>query len=179
MSDAPELPDLNEDKPIYYFAGGFGDGLEPTLEVVKSWPEGQQSLALGTYDTLEDAFEAERELVALKEKDGLQYIEVTLGDIEAANRIAHEVLGRCVDELPPQTRRLLGLIVEMVSRLCHEKHLDRDQCFSRGGWCGSLPVGGIRRSGSIWNDCRTWNTSCLHAARVDLVSNTNFFTMAT
>ena len=72
MSDAPELPDLNDDKPIYYFAGGFGDGLEPTLEVVKSWPEGQQSLALGTYDTLEDAFEAERELVALKENEGLE-----------------------------------------------------------------------------------------------------------
>jgi len=44
----------------------------------------------------------------LKEKDGLQYIEVTLEDIEAANRLAHEVLGRSLDELPPQTRSLLS-----------------------------------------------------------------------
>ena len=29
------------------------------------------------------------------------------GDIELANALAHEVLGRTLDELPPQTRRLL------------------------------------------------------------------------
>ena len=34
-------------------------------------------------------------------------LPVTLEDIEAANRIAPEVLGRSLDELPPQTRRLL------------------------------------------------------------------------
>lgn len=34
-------------------------------------------------------------------------LPVTLEDIEAANRIAPEVLGRGLDELPPQTRRLL------------------------------------------------------------------------
>ena len=37
----------------------------------------------------------------------LEYIEVTLDDIAVANRLAHEVLGRSLDELPPQTRRLL------------------------------------------------------------------------
>lgn len=40
----------------------------------------------------------------------LEYIEVTLDDIRLANRIAHDVLGRSLDELPPQTRRLLTLI---------------------------------------------------------------------
>ena len=35
----------------------------------------------------------------------LEYIEVTLDDIAMANRLAHEVLGRSLDELPPQTRR--------------------------------------------------------------------------
>ena len=39
----------------------------------------------------------------------LEYIEVTLDDIATANRLAHEVLGRSLDELPPQTRRLLLL----------------------------------------------------------------------
>ena len=37
----------------------------------------------------------------------IEYIEVTIEDIEIANRLAHEVLGRSLDELPPQTRRLL------------------------------------------------------------------------
>ena len=36
-------------------------------------------------------------------------------DIALANKITHEVLGRSLDELPPQTRRLLLLIDEMVS----------------------------------------------------------------
>jgi DNA primase len=40
----------------------------------------------------------------------LSYIEVTRADILLANRIAHEFLGRTLDEVPPQTRRLLGLL---------------------------------------------------------------------
>ena len=43
----------------------------------------------------------------------VEYVEVTLDDIAAANRLAHEVLGRCLDDMPPQTRRLLGLIQQM------------------------------------------------------------------
>ncbi len=35
----------------------------------------------------------------------IEYIEVTLDDITHANRLAEEVLGRSLDELPPQTRR--------------------------------------------------------------------------
>ena len=44
----------------------------------------------------------------------IEYIEVSLDDIETANRLASEALGRSVDELPPQTRRLLGLIDDLV-----------------------------------------------------------------
>lgn len=44
----------------------------------------------------------------------LSYIEVTKADIALANRLAHEVLGRTLDELPPQTRNLLGLIQTLV-----------------------------------------------------------------
>jgi DNA primase catalytic core len=40
----------------------------------------------------------------------IEYVEATLADIALANRIAHDVLGRSLDELPPQTRRLLVLI---------------------------------------------------------------------
>jgi hypothetical protein len=51
-------------------------------------------------------------------RDGaqLEYIEVTLDDIATANRIAGEILGRTLDDLPPQTRRLLRLIDEFVSQ---------------------------------------------------------------
>lgn len=38
------------------------------------------------------------------------YIEVTQGDIVLANRLAHDILGRTLDELPPQTRGLLELL---------------------------------------------------------------------
>ena len=62
----------------------------------------------------------------------VEYIEVTLGDIEIANQLAHEVLGRTLDELPPQTRRLLGLIHKHVSNQCLEQGMDqRDYRFSR------------------------------------------------
>jgi len=44
----------------------------------------------------------------------LAYIEATKADIALANNIAHEVLGRTLDELPPQTRRLLILLQAWV-----------------------------------------------------------------
>ena len=62
----------------------------------------------------------------------VEYIEVTLEDIETANRLAHEVLGRTLDELPPQTRRLLELIHGMVSERCTALEIKRgDFRFSR------------------------------------------------
>jgi DNA primase len=44
----------------------------------------------------------------------IEYIEVTLEDIALANQLAHEVLGRSLDELPPQTRRVLGITEALV-----------------------------------------------------------------
>ncbi|HTW59554.1 MAG TPA: CHC2 zinc finger domain-containing protein [Terriglobales bacterium] len=62
----------------------------------------------------------------------LEYIEVTKDDIAMANRLAHEVLGRSLDELPPQTRRLLLLVDEMVRQDCEQKKIERqDFRFSR------------------------------------------------
>ncbi len=49
-------------------------------------------------------------LTAERAGQRVEYIEATLADIELANEIAHDVLGRSLDELPPQTRRLLTLI---------------------------------------------------------------------
>jgi DNA primase catalytic core len=62
----------------------------------------------------------------------VEYIEVTLNDIETANQIAHEVLGRTLDELPPQTRRLLNLMNEHINQQCKVQALQRsDYRFSR------------------------------------------------
>jgi hypothetical protein len=62
----------------------------------------------------------------------VEYIEVMVEDIEVANRLAHEVLGRSLDELPPQTRRLLLMVDEMVSKECERLKMERtDYRFSR------------------------------------------------
>jgi hypothetical protein len=61
-----------------------------------------------------------------------EYIEVTLDDIGIANQLTEEVLGRSLDELPPQTRRLLSLIEEMVRGECQRQKMERsDFRFSR------------------------------------------------
>jgi DNA primase catalytic core len=54
------------------------------------------------------------------------YLEVTLDDIAIANRLAGEVLGRSLDELAPQTRRLLVLLDQLVSSRCASLKLDRE-----------------------------------------------------
>jgi DNA primase catalytic core len=62
----------------------------------------------------------------------VEYIEVTVEDIAVANRLAHEVLGRTLDELPPQTRRLLLAVDEMVTAECERQKMERaDYRFSR------------------------------------------------
>lgn len=55
----------------------------------------------------------------------LSYIEVTLDDIATANRLANEVLGRSLDELPPQTRRVLEALHGMVEYEVRTNSIDR------------------------------------------------------
>ncbi len=62
----------------------------------------------------------------------VRYVEVTLDDIALANRLAHEVLGRTLDELPPQTRRLLRAVRAMVRETCEREAVQQcDVRFSR------------------------------------------------
>ncbi|MGN6187005.1 MAG: toprim domain-containing protein [Thermoanaerobaculia bacterium] len=55
----------------------------------------------------------------------IEYIEATAGDIALANELAHEVLGRSLDELAPQTRRLLEMIDQRVARECEARSMKR------------------------------------------------------
>lgn len=68
-------------------------------------------------DTIALLHQHQRTIRTARDGDGaaLEYIEVTWEDIEQANRLTHEVLGRSLDELPPQTRRLLTLVAAMVA----------------------------------------------------------------
>jgi DNA primase catalytic core len=62
----------------------------------------------------------------------VEYIEVTKDDIALANKLAHEVLGRSLDELPPQTRRLLTIVDQLATAECERLRLERcDLRFTR------------------------------------------------
>jgi len=62
----------------------------------------------------------------------LAYIEVTRDDIALANSVAHEVFGRTLDELPPQTRKLLTLVRGWVRAQCEAQGCQvRDVRFTR------------------------------------------------
>jgi DNA primase catalytic core len=64
--------------------------------------------------------------------EAIEYVEVTREDLTIANRLAHEVLGRSLDELPPQTRRLLGEVVALVEARVKSEALPRSEVrFSR------------------------------------------------
>ncbi len=52
-----------------------------------------------------------------------EYIEVSAADIVLANRLADAVLGRSIDELPPQTRRLLWQLTEFVRQETESKDI--------------------------------------------------------
>jgi hypothetical protein len=75
----------------------------------------------------------QREIKTLRQAGAvIEYIEVTLEDIALANRLAHEVLGRSLDELPPQTRRVLGMIESFVAECMRQSAILRaDVRFTR------------------------------------------------
>ncbi len=88
---------------------------------------------LGLIDVVALLHQYQREIKReIWEGETIEYIEVTLDDIATANKLAHEVLGRSLDELPPQTRRLLELIADMVSEDCRQHEIKQsDYRFSR------------------------------------------------
>jgi len=60
------------------------------------------------------------------------FIRATLADVALANRLAPDLLGRSLDELPPQTRRVFEAIKQIVRERCdNEKIEQRVAFFSR------------------------------------------------
>jgi DNA primase len=98
------------------------------------------------YLTLIDAIallhqhQRERQTVT-RQGQSLGYIEVTRADIAVANRLAAEVLGRSLDELPPQTRRFLTTLDRWIGT-----HVRRASSLGRRSAAPRATSG--RRSGS-------------------------------
>ena len=62
----------------------------------------------------------------------LEYIEATEDDVKLAWELASQVLMRSLDDVPPQTRRLLLLIDKMVTSECERLQIERlDYRFTR------------------------------------------------
>jgi DNA primase len=57
----------------------------------------------------------------------VSFIEVAREDVLLANRLAHRVLGRSLDELPPGTRRLLEQIERIVAAAAGEQGVSRER----------------------------------------------------
>ena len=66
-------------------------------------------------DTIALLHQYQREVKQVQHQgETMEYIEVTLEDIRRANQLAHDTLGRTLDELPAQTRKLLDHCVDWV-----------------------------------------------------------------
>jgi hypothetical protein len=104
-----------------------------------TFPDGRTRLRrdhekyLTLIDTLALLHQHQRDIrSASQDGERVEYVEVTLADIEVANKLAHEALGRSLDELSPQTRRLLELVASMVETQCTGLGIMRtDYRFSR------------------------------------------------
>jgi hypothetical protein len=65
--------------------------------------------------------------VLTRGNQALEYVEATLDDVALANELAHEVLGRSLDELPPQTRRVLEAVERFVAARAKGEAIERAQ----------------------------------------------------
>lgn len=59
------------------------------------------------------------------EGEPIEYLEATIEDVELANRLASDVMGQSLDSLLPQTRQLLVLIDNHVSRRSKDEQTPR------------------------------------------------------
>jgi DNA primase catalytic core len=76
----------------------------------------------------------QREVKTTLDEDGqpFEYIETTAEDVDLAKKLIHEVLGRTLDGMTAQTRKLLFMVDEMVTAECKRQKIERTEYrFSR------------------------------------------------
>ena len=73
-------------------------------------------------------YQREIKTVEVEEKP-VKYIEVTLKDIEAANKLANEVLGQSLDELAKPSQALLSSIYNMVKAISSKQDMPIDEVY--------------------------------------------------
>lgn len=117
-------------KPLYVI-NPYADQLTFLDDKTRTRRDHEKYLTL--IDSIALLHQYQREVKTVQHADAqVEYIEVSLEDIAAANRLAHEILGRTLDELPPQTRKLLKKIQAMVTSECEAKGIEQsDYRFSR------------------------------------------------
>jgi len=78
-------------------------------------------------------YQHQREIrISTEDGETLEYIEATEADLKLAWELANHVLMRSLDDVPPQTRRLLLLIDRMVTSECERLQIERlDYRFTR------------------------------------------------
>jgi DNA primase len=85
---------------------------------------------LGLMRAIAYLFQYQRQIKTVEvEGRPVEYIEVTLEDIDAANALANQVLGQCLDELAPPSRTLLSGIYNMVKELAATKEYPIDEVY--------------------------------------------------
>ena len=144
----------NEDRQSVLALHRNAQGLLEALKVVNPFADGLTFLDDKTrtrrdhmkYLTLIQAIallhQHQRRIHAIEHRGrAVRYIEVEAADIALANRLANEVQGRTLDELPPQTRRLLGMLTGWAAEECgklairrHDLRFGRRQVRALTGW---------------------------------------------
>jgi DNA primase len=109
----------------------WADALTFTAERTRTRRDHEKYLALMDAIALLHQYQRPRQ-ADTHEGERTEYIRVTLEDIELANRLAPELLGRSLDELPPQTRRVYQAIKALVCERCEAESVQqRFALFSR------------------------------------------------
>jgi hypothetical protein len=118
----------------------YADQLTFTAERTRTRRDHEKYLTL--IDTIALLHQHQRKTEILKtenlKSNEASYITVTLDDIKLANRLAPELLGRSLDELPPQSRNLLNHIKNLVQAECKREETEQHLVFfSRRQLCES------------------------------------------
>ena len=85
---------------------------------------------LGLIRAIAFLYQYQREVKTTEvEGEPLKYIEVTLEDIEKANRLANEILGQSLDDLAKPSRTLLSGIYSMVKEISGKQDIPLDEVY--------------------------------------------------